>query len=71
MWHRVGVLTDVCARGLGFGFAYNHGGEIPVFFYDALGQSDMEHRDRLSSVAQLPDHLNPSVVFVLVITGVG
>ena len=23
---------DVCARGLGFGFGYNHGGEIPVFF---------------------------------------
>ena len=23
---------DVCAHGLGFGFGYNHGGEILVFF---------------------------------------
>src|SRR3954463_2740548 len=31
----------------------------------------MEHRDLLSSVAQLPDLLDPSVVSVLVVTGVG
>src|SRR4051812_3301589 len=62
---------DVCARGLGFCFGYNHGGEIPVFFYDVLGPSDTEHRDLLSSVAQLPDLLDPSVVSVLVVTGVG
>src|SRR3954466_16154139 len=45
---------DVCARRLGFGFGYKHGGEIPVFFYDALGPSHTEHRHLLSTVVELP-----------------
>jgi len=62
---------DVCAGSLGFGFGYNHGGEIPVFFYDVFGPSNTKHRHLLPSVAQLPDLLDPSVVSLLDITGVG
>src|SRR4051812_34934864 len=52
---------DVCARRLGFGFGYNHGGEVPVLFYDALGPSHTEHRHLLSIVVELPYVLDPSV----------
>ena len=35
---------DVRADSLGFGFGYNHGGKIPVFFFDDLGPSDVKKR---------------------------
>src|SRR3954466_16268988 len=62
---------DICTRGLGFCLRYNHGGEIPALFYDALGPSDAEHRHLLTSIAELPDLLDPFIVSFLDITGVG
>jgi hypothetical protein len=62
---------DVRTGSLGFGFGYNHYGEISTFFFDALGPSDTEHRHLLSTVVELPDLLDLSVVSFLDVTGEG
>ena len=65
------LLVVFFSCSLGFGFGYNHGGEIPALFYDALGPSDAEHRHLLASIAELLDLLDPSVVSFLDVIGVG